>query len=130
MKEIRKELQRLSKKKNKVITWASDGTLNETTFKEQIISIQEEEEVNGFLSTLEKQLEQRNKPYLKEQIEVAIDKIDDIFNILSAEDKKKILHAFIDRIYVNQGKNTKERTIKRIEFKFDLNHLSNLNQSA
>ncbi|MFD1447944.1 recombinase family protein [Oceanobacillus profundus] len=131
VKEMRKELQNLSKKKNKVITWASDDTLNEATFKEQIIFIQEEEEeIKGFLSTLENQLEQRRKPNIDEQIEVAIDKIEDVFNILSAEDKKKMLHAFIDEIYVNQGYNTNERTIRRIDLKFDLNHLSSLNQGA
>lgn len=131
VKEMRKELQRLSNRKNNVITWASDGTLNKATFKEQISSIQEEEvELKGFLSTLEKQIEQRKKPNMEKQIEIAIDNIENVFNILSGEDKKAILHAFIDNIYVNQGKNTKERTIKRIELKFDLNHISNMIQTA
>ena len=129
--EMRKEVQRLSKRKNNVITWASDGTLSEATFREQISSIQEEEEeLKGFLSTLEKQIEQRRKPNMEKQIEIAIDNIEDVFNILSGEDKKAILHTFIDNIYVNQGKSTKERTIKRIELKFDLNHISNLNRTA
>lgn len=131
IKEIKMELQRLSKKINNLVTWVSDGTLNESTFKEQIRLAQEEEkELKGFLRTLEKKLEQRRKPNIDKQIEIAIDNMEDVFNILSAEDKKMILHAFIDNIYVNQGKNTKERTIKEIELKFDLNHISNMKQIA
>ena len=131
VKEMRKELQRLSKRKSNVITWASDGTLNEATFKETISSIQEEEEeLKGFLSTLEKQIELRKKPNMEEQIGIAMDNIEHVFDILSAEDKKKVLHAFIDKIYVNQGKSIKERTIKTIELKFDLNHIDNFNQTA
>ncbi|MFE7064589.1 recombinase family protein [Sutcliffiella sp. NPDC057660] len=131
IKEMKKELHRLSKKKNDVISWRSDDVLDEPTFRQQIKDIQREEcELAQFLCTLEKQIEQRQKNNLSETISVAIEKLDVFFEVMSNEDKKKVLHSFIDSIYMNQGNSTKERTIKEIKFKFELKHIPQLSQSA
>ncbi|MGO5676658.1 recombinase family protein [Bacillus subtilis] len=131
IKEMKKELQRLSKKKSDVISWRSENVLDEATFRQQMKDIQKEEsELSQFLIVLGKQLEQRQKPNLDESIAIAIEKLEILFEVMSDEDKKKVLHSFIDSIYVNQGQSTKERTIKEINFKFDLEDISQFYHSA
>ncbi|OZU89418.1 hypothetical protein CIL03_06815 [Virgibacillus indicus] len=131
IKIMENDLQRLTKKKSNVISWRSDNVFDEITFRQQMKEIQEEEkELNEFLRTLNRQLAHRNKPNIGETIEIAIERLGEFFEVMSDEDKKKVLHSFIDSIYVKQGNTTKERTIKGIKFKFDLDHLSELNQGA
>lgn len=125
IKMMKKNLQHLSKKKSKIITWTSEGTLDEATFRQEMEIIrQEESEQTQFLDALEAQLKQRQKPNLSESIKIVVNKIESFFEIMADEDKKKILHSFIDSINVNPGNSTKERTIKEIKFKFDLRHIS------
>ena len=131
IKDIKIELQRLTKKKSNIISWRIDDVLDEVTFRQQMKDIQNEEsKLFQFLNTLEKQLEQRQKPNLVENVSFAIENLEVFFEVISNEDKKKILHSFIDSIYVNRGNSTKERTIKEIKFKFDLEYISQFYQSA
>ncbi|WP_062109752.1 recombinase family protein [Bacillus niameyensis] len=131
IKTMKKELKRLSKKKSDVISWRSDDVIDEVTFRQQMKDVQKEEsELIQFLRTLEKQLEQRQKPDIGDSVAIAIEKLEMFFEIMSDEDKKRVLHSFIDSIHVTQGTTSKERTIKEVKFKFDLSHISHLNRTA
>ncbi|MBU9710897.1 recombinase family protein [Evansella tamaricis] len=125
---MKQELIYLESKKERIVGWVCEGTMNELSFKQQMKNIEnEEKQLLEFVETLEKQLQQRDRINLSEQISLAFENFDQFFHLMSNEDKKELLHFFIDCIYINNGKTSKDRTVKKIEYNFGYDQLQEKN---
>lgn len=127
LKSMKKELKDITLEKKDLILMKRKGTINPLTFEQEMADTQkEEEQLMQFVKVLERQIEQRKKPNLNESILITFEKFELFFHMMSDEDKKTVLHSFLKDIHINQGKKTKDRTIKKIIYDFGLNNISNI----
>ncbi len=127
LKSMKKELKNIPLEKKNLIVLNRKGAINDLTFEQEMADKQKEEgQLIQFVEVLERQIEQQKKPNLKESIQIAFEKFELFFKIMSDEDKKTVLHTFIKEIHIDQGKSTKNRTIRKVYYDFSLNNISKI----
>ncbi|WP_062515154.1 recombinase family protein [Halobacillus sp. KGW1] len=128
---IKNDLSQFEEKRSSLIEWRTDDVLSEMTFRNEMSKLKtEEENLKQNLEILNMQVNQRKNADLCKNIAEIFAEPDSFFSVLSEKDKKEVLHYMLDSIQINTGKKPKERTVREINFKFTVDHISEINKSA
>jgi site-specific DNA recombinase len=120
LKLLEKRLKELKREKQDLLQLYMKKIIDESTLSDEMKRIQNQEsDYKEFITTLSKQVNLKNNNNLSPLATCIANDFHSFYNLLDDYDKKDLLRFIVEEIQVNSGEKTKDRTIKKIVYRFD-----------